>query len=104
MCFSGSLQHIIKRKSGYAPGLYRGPGPHTPIFFFEIVFNSKLKNNLVENIYMAKLYVNTDDRNDIVTLGQIRQRYIDINGTDEEFDEYAKNGFYNGIIKEYMLL
>jgi hypothetical protein len=58
----------------------------------------------VEDIYMAKLYVNTDDRNDIVTLGQIRQRYIDINGTDEEFDEYAKNGFYNGIIKEYMLL
>lgn len=53
---------------------------------------------------MAKLYVNTDDRNDIVTLGQIRQRYININGTDEEFDEYAKNSFYNGIIKEYMLL
>lgn len=72
-----------------------------PNIFFEIVFNSKLKNNLVEDIYMAKLYVNTDDRNDIVTLGQIRQRYIDINGTDEEFDEYAKNGFYNGIVKEY---
>lgn len=53
---------------------------------------------------MAKLYRNTDNKNDIVTLGQIRQRYIDINGTDEEFDEYAKNGFYNGIIKEYMLL
>lgn len=82
----------------------QGTRSHTPIFFFEIVFNSKLKNNLVEDIYMAKLYVNTDDRNDIVTLGQIRQRYIDINGTDEEFDEYAKNGFYNGIIKEYMLL
>ena len=46
---------------------------------------------------MAKLYVNTDDRNDIVTLGQIRQRYIDINGTDEEFDEYAKNGFSSPI-------
>lgn len=53
---------------------------------------------------MTKLYMNTDDKTDIVTLGQIRQRYIDINGTDEEFDEYAKNGFYNGIIKEYMLL
>ena len=53
---------------------------------------------------MTKLYMNTDDKTDIITLDQIRQRYIDINGTDEEFDEYAKNGFYNGIIKEYMLL
>lgn len=50
---------------------------------------------------MTKLYMNTDDRNDIVTLGQIRQRYIDINGTDEGFDGYAENGFYDGIIKEY---
>lgn len=104
VCFSGSLQHIIKRKSGYTPGLYRGPGPPYPNIFFEIVFNSKLKNNLVEDIYMTKLYMNTDDKTDIITLDQIRQRYIDINGTDEEFDEYAKNGFYNGIIKEYMLL
>lgn len=75
-----------------------------PQYFFEIVFNSKLKNNLVEDIYMAKLYVNTDDKTDIVTLDQIRQRYIDVNGSDEDFDDYVENGFYDGNIREYMPL
>lgn len=58
----------------------------------------------MEDIYMTKLYMNTDDKTDIVTLDQIRQRYIDVNGSDEDFDDYVENGFYNGIIKEYMLL
>ena len=50
---------------------------------------------------MKKLYVNTSDENDIVTLDEIRQRYIDINGTDEGFDSYVVGGFYDGNVKEY---
>lgn len=53
---------------------------------------------------MAKLYRNTDNKNDIVTLGQIRQRYIDINGTDEGFDDYVENGFCEGNVREYLPL
>lgn len=58
----------------------------------------------MEDIYMTKLYMNTDDKTDIVTLDQIRQRYIDINGSDEDFDDYVENGFYDGNIREYMPL
>ncbi len=38
---------------------------------------------------------------DIVTLDEIRQRYVDINGTDEGFDNYVADGFYDGNVKEY---
>lgn len=58
----------------------------------------------MEDIYMTKLYMNADDKTDIVTLDQIRQRYIDINGSDEDFDDYVENGFYDGNIREYMPL
>ena len=58
----------------------------------------------MEDIYMTKLYMNTDDKTDIVTLDQIRQRYIDVNGSDEDFDDYVENGFYDGNIREYMPL
>lgn len=58
----------------------------------------------MEDIYMTKLYMNTDDKTDIVTLDQIRQRYIDINGSDEDFDDYVENGFYDGNMREYMPL
>lgn len=50
---------------------------------------------------MKNLYVNTDSKEDIVTLDEIRQRYIDINGTDEGFDNYVADGFYDGNVKEY---
>lgn len=53
---------------------------------------------------MTKLYMNTDDKTDIVTLDQIRQRYIDVNGSDEDFDDYVENGFYDGNMREYMPL
>ena len=35
------------------------------------------------------------------TLDEIRQRYVDINGTDEGFDNYVADGFYDGNVKEY---
>lgn len=52
---------------------------------------------------MKNLYVNTDSKEDIVTLDEIRQRYVDINGTDEGFDNYVADGFYDGNVKEYVL-
>ena len=45
--------------------------------------------------------MNTDSKEDIVTLDEIRQRYVDINGTDEGFDNYVADSFYDGNVKEY---
>lgn len=53
---------------------------------------------------MEKLYINTEDRKDIVTLEEIKKRYIDINETDNGFEEYVKSGFLNGITVEYIEL
>ena len=50
------------------------------------------------------LFVNTEDKNDIVTLGEIKRRYIDIQGTEEGFEEYVTNGFRDGIEAEYRRL
>ena len=50
---------------------------------------------------MKKLYVNTEDKNDIVTLEEIKRRYTDINGTEEGFEEYVASGFIEGITSEY---
>ena len=50
---------------------------------------------------MEKLYVNTEDKNDIVTLEEIKRRYADINGTEEGFEEYVTSGFMEGIMAEY---
>ena len=50
---------------------------------------------------MEKLYVNTEDKNDIVTLEEIKRRYTDINGTEEGFEEYVTSGFIEGITAEY---
>ena len=55
----------------------------------------------ITNNSLTGLYVNTDSKEDIVTLDEIRQRYIDINGTDEGFDSYVAGGFYDGNVKEY---
>lgn len=50
---------------------------------------------------MEQLYVNTGNQNDIVTLDKIKERYIQINETEEGFSEYVSNGFYDGNIQEY---
>lgn len=50
---------------------------------------------------MRKVYVNTEDEKDIVTLEEIKRRYADINGTTAGFDEYAAGGFMDGIVPEY---
>lgn len=51
--------------------------------------------------YENAFYVNTDEPTDIVTLETIRKRYIQINGTENGFMEYVRNGFYDGIFQEY---
>ena len=53
---------------------------------------------------MGRLYVNTEDANDIVTLEEIKRRYVDINGTAEGFEEYVASGFMEGIMAEYIAL
>lgn len=53
---------------------------------------------------MRDLFVNTEDENDVVTLGEIKRRYIDIQGTEEGFDEYVISGFRDGIEAEYRRL
>lgn len=53
---------------------------------------------------MEKLYINTENRKDIVTLEEIKKRYVDINETDNGFEEYVKSGFLNGITVEYVEL
>lgn len=55
----------------------------------------------ITNNSLTGLYVNTDSKEDIVTLDEIRKRYVDINGTDEGFDNYVADGFYDGNVKEY---
>lgn len=53
------------------------------------------------DFFMKKLYVNTENEKDIVTLDEIRKRYVDINGTDEGFSDYVSSGFQEGNVKEY---
>lgn len=48
-----------------------------------------------------KLYVNTEDEKDVVTLEEIKRRYTDIQGTSEDFEEYVTSGFMDGITTEY---
>lgn len=50
---------------------------------------------------MEKLYVNTEEEKDVVTLEEIKRRYTDIQGTTEGFEEYVASGFVDGIIAEY---
>ena len=50
------------------------------------------------------LFVNTENENDVVTLEEIKRRYIDIQGTEEGFDEYVTSGFRDGIETEYRML
>ena len=40
-------------------------------------------------------YVNTEDPNDIVTLSQIFERYLEINGKVDGFEKYVIDGFVN---------
>jgi hypothetical protein len=43
---------------------------------------------------MARLqYVNTENNNDVVSIGEILNRYVDINGSIEGFERYVKAGF-----------
>lgn len=53
---------------------------------------------------MRGLFVNTEDENDVVTLGEIKRRYMDIQGTAEGFEEYVASGFRDGIEAEYRRL
>lgn len=48
-----------------------------------------------------QLYINTDNESDIVSLDEIKERYIQINGTEEGFADYVSGGFYDGNIQEY---
>ena len=50
------------------------------------------------------LFVNTENENDVVTLEEIKRRYIDIQGTVEGFEKYVANGFRDGIEAEYRRL
>lgn len=50
---------------------------------------------------MGKLYINTEDEKDVVTLEEIKRRYTDIQGTAEGFEEYVASGFVDGITAEY---
>ena len=65
----------------------------------EIHMNWQIR--IISYLRLTGLYVNTDSKEDIVTLDEIRQRYVDINGTDEGFDNYVADGFYDGNVKEY---
>lgn len=50
-------------------------------------------------------YVNTENKNDIVTLAEIESRYIAINGSNEGFKEYVSNNFNDGLgYSEYVIL
>lgn len=49
-------------------------------------------------------FVSTQDPEDIVTLPQIFNRYYQINGTHEGFEEYVNAGFCNGNEIEYKKL
>ena len=49
-----------------------------------------------------KLYINTDNPKDIVTLPQIFARYLQINDTYEGFEDYVSSGFLNGNEIEYI--
>ena len=50
-----------------------------------------------------KKYVNTEDKNDIVTISEILNRYIQINETVDGFENYVNSGFEDPDrgIKEY---
>lgn len=52
--------------------------------------------------YDQKLYKNTSNPNDIVTLPIIFLRYLQINETYKGFEEYVDDGFMNGIEVEYV--
>lgn len=47
-------------------------------------------------------YQNTYDKDDIVTLADIIDRYIQINETHEGLAEYIESGFIGGIEVEYV--
>lgn len=49
-----------------------------------------------------KLYINTSDSLDVVTLQEILNRYVAINETTEGFFEYVNSGFINGNEVEYI--
>lgn len=49
-----------------------------------------------------KLFVNTEDSSDVVTLVDIFRRYLQINGTYDGFEDYVNSGFYDGISPEYV--
>lgn len=51
---------------------------------------------------MEQLYVNTWEPSDIVTLEEIKDRYIQINGSEKGFLEYVESGFMDGLICEYV--
>lgn len=46
-------------------------------------------------------YRSTADDKDIVTISEIFNRYVQINGTHKGFEEYVNDGFINGNEKEY---
>lgn len=54
----------------------------------------------VEGDFMPK-YRATNDKADVVTINEIFNRYIQINGTHKGFEEYVDSGFMNGNEKEY---